>query len=139
MDCPGCREILITVEHERVEVDVCPACRGVWLDAGELELILGKCGCEEPAWTRRGHQVAGDPPPDARICPVCGKRMLRGAFAPPSGATLDKCPDGDGLWFDEGELKDVLGESAAGDSQARAVRAFLSGISGGGCNTGGGD
>lgn len=31
---------LIIVERNGIEIDYCPACRGVWLDRGELEKIL---------------------------------------------------------------------------------------------------
>ena len=41
MDCPVCREPMIGLEYEKVEVDYCPACAGVWLDEGELEVLLG--------------------------------------------------------------------------------------------------
>ena len=41
MDCPVCKNAMITLELEQVEVDHCLECRGIWLDAGELELLLG--------------------------------------------------------------------------------------------------
>ena len=38
--CPQCRQAhLSTKQVDNVEVDVCPRCRGIWLDAGELEPI----------------------------------------------------------------------------------------------------
>lgn len=42
MKCPKCGSDLETKLHEAVEVDVCKACGGVWLDAGELEQLAGK-------------------------------------------------------------------------------------------------
>jgi Zn-finger nucleic acid-binding protein len=35
--CPACKNLMDLEMAEDVEVDVCLACRGVWLDAGELE------------------------------------------------------------------------------------------------------
>ena len=32
---------MIALELAEVEVDYCTACGGIWLDAGELELLLG--------------------------------------------------------------------------------------------------
>ena len=40
MKCPACRNIMIVVEHDKVELDYCLSCLGVWFDAGELELLL---------------------------------------------------------------------------------------------------
>lgn len=40
MQCPVCDARLRSVEKHGVEVDVCPDCKGVWLDRGELEKIL---------------------------------------------------------------------------------------------------
>jgi Zn-finger nucleic acid-binding protein len=40
--CPKCAAPLATVGYEGtdVEIDLCPACRGIWLDSGELEKII---------------------------------------------------------------------------------------------------
>ena len=37
--CPKCGLELVEVEREAVKVDVCKACSGIWLDAGELEAL----------------------------------------------------------------------------------------------------
>jgi Zn-finger nucleic acid-binding protein len=37
--CCGCGQSLRKLVHRGAEVDVCAACRGVWLDAGEWERI----------------------------------------------------------------------------------------------------
>jgi uncharacterized protein len=39
MQCPVCDEKLREVEKYGVMVDICPGCKGVWLDRGELEKI----------------------------------------------------------------------------------------------------
>lgn len=38
--CPRCDVPLYDTQREGVEVDVCPECRGVWLDRGELDKII---------------------------------------------------------------------------------------------------
>ena len=40
MNCPVCDERMREVEKQGVQVDICPACKGVWLDRGELDKIL---------------------------------------------------------------------------------------------------
>ena len=39
MNCPRCTSELKAVPRDGIEIDVCPACKGVWLDAGELERL----------------------------------------------------------------------------------------------------
>ncbi|OAT80788.1 zf-TFIIB domain-containing protein [Desulfotomaculum copahuensis] len=39
-DCPVCNRPLKEVPRYGVMLDVCPACRGIWLDGGELEKIV---------------------------------------------------------------------------------------------------
>lgn len=38
--CPCDGEILTIMHVSNIEVDQCPKCHGVWLDAGELEHLL---------------------------------------------------------------------------------------------------
>lgn len=39
MKCPKCGADLKETDHHHVKIDVCTDCGGVWLDAGELEMI----------------------------------------------------------------------------------------------------
>ena len=39
--CPNCQDAsLRVIRRERVEVDFCPACKGIFFDEGELPLVL---------------------------------------------------------------------------------------------------
>jgi hypothetical protein len=40
--CPKDDTILVSRAEHGVTVEACPKCRGIWLEAGELEAILGK-------------------------------------------------------------------------------------------------
>ncbi|MCI0557910.1 MAG: zf-TFIIB domain-containing protein [Nitrososphaera sp.] len=40
MKCPNCSGIMQEVQKHGVHVDYCPACKGVWLDRGEIDKIL---------------------------------------------------------------------------------------------------
>ncbi len=40
MQCPVCDDRLRAIERHGVEIDICPSCKGVWLDRGELEKIV---------------------------------------------------------------------------------------------------
>ena len=39
MRCPKCGMQLIEIDYKRIAVDKCSSCGGVWLDAGELEVV----------------------------------------------------------------------------------------------------
>jgi Zn-finger nucleic acid-binding protein len=38
--CPNCQSNMQALHRAGVEFDMCPTCRGVWLDRGELEKII---------------------------------------------------------------------------------------------------
>lgn len=38
--CPNCNVATQSIQRRGVEIDMCPQCRGVWLDRGELEKVL---------------------------------------------------------------------------------------------------
>ncbi|MDI6709956.1 MAG: zf-TFIIB domain-containing protein [Thermoanaerobacterales bacterium] len=40
-NCPVCATELNEATKYGVQIDVCPRCRGVWLDRGELEKVIG--------------------------------------------------------------------------------------------------
>jgi hypothetical protein len=44
MHCPKCGQKLTTETCGAVEIDVCPSCKGVWLDMGELGAIVESTG-----------------------------------------------------------------------------------------------
>lgn len=39
MKCPKCGMNLVEVDYKKIKVDKCSACEGLWLDAGELEMV----------------------------------------------------------------------------------------------------
>ena len=57
MRCPLCDVPMREVERRGVTIDVCPECRGVWLDRGELEKLLA--GAER--WEEEDFRHWGDP------------------------------------------------------------------------------
>ena len=49
MKCPTCPDQTLTLsERQGVEIDYCPACRGVWLDRGELDKLLERSQARDP-------------------------------------------------------------------------------------------
>ncbi|HNY80030.1 MAG: zf-TFIIB domain-containing protein [Sedimentisphaerales bacterium] len=107
MDCPSCGNAMITLELADVEIDHCVGCGGIWLDAGELELLLDDP--RKAAGLLASFQEAPSAAEHPRKCPICDKKMAKVVVGCDKPVLLiDKCRRGDGLWFDGGELKDVL-------------------------------
>jgi Zn-finger nucleic acid-binding protein len=114
MLCPVDKIPAIVVEYHDIELDYCTKCRGVWFDAGELELLLASAGLagheaflvsvlnSAPARTRE----------KKRRCPICNIRMKK-VYIDRRGRTLvDICGEGHGIWFDGGEVERLLGSLA---------------------------
>ena len=107
MDCPTCRNAMITLELADVETDHCVGCGGIWLDAGELELLMDDQ--EKAKALLASFQEAPAHTEALRPCPICDKKMAKIVVGRADPILLiDKCRRGDGLWFDGGELQDVL-------------------------------
>ena len=66
MNCPLCTDSVLDVTQQAgVEIDVCPRCRGVWLDRGELEKLAAVAAVR---------QVGGS---DADVAAVSGKKKKK--------------------------------------------------------------
>lgn len=42
MQCPLCTVELNMINLKGIEVDDCPKCKGIWLDRGELDRLIGQ-------------------------------------------------------------------------------------------------
>jgi len=51
--CPNCNVAMTQVKRSEVEIDMCPQCRGIWLDRGELEKLLQPLREETAAYETR--------------------------------------------------------------------------------------
>jgi Zn-finger nucleic acid-binding protein len=105
MNCPRCRGPLVAVERERIELDWCPACQGLWFDAGEIELLTERLGITLPQRETPPFAAAEVPEP-ARACPRCDRRMGKVWFDAGRTVLVDRCRHG--LWFDQGELGQAI-------------------------------
>jgi Zn-finger nucleic acid-binding protein len=114
--CPyQCLDLLVVLEMEGIEVDHCVECKGTWLDAGELELICERAGVE-PGLLRGALEKAKGEKSEARRCPRCGKSMELIKVGDKQKIEIDRCPRGHGLWFDQGELKDLVASFHEGEA-----------------------
>jgi len=118
-----CNEPMLICEYSAVELDLCAACHGIWLDAGELELLLGVDDAESVL--NAGRAIGHEEKP--RKCPVCRRRMAKERVGAGHPITYDHCTRGHGIWFDKGELREVLRHGDPGDRTGK-VRRWLTDI-----------
>jgi Zn-finger nucleic acid-binding protein len=110
MICPVCKSDMIVVEQSNIELDYCTACRGVWFDSGELELLLESSGLEDlsPFLGTVLNAAEASSSEKKRKCPIC-RRNMKKVFIDEGGKILvDICHDGHGIWFDGGEVGHLL-------------------------------
>ena len=50
MICPHCNTAMQEITKTGVVIDLCPTCKGVWLDRGELEKVLSRAREVEREW-----------------------------------------------------------------------------------------
>lgn len=74
MLCPNCSEGMKEVERHGVRLDICPSCRGVWLDRGELEKLLAAAR-EAAAEDAAGPSVPPQPQAQYRPTPAEWQQM----------------------------------------------------------------
>ena len=106
MVCIACRRPMIVVEYKKIELDFCPNCHGSWFDHDELALMLESVTGHEQSLLIQNllAQPAVSVSERKRKCPVCGTKMKNLRIGQQTGILLDACENGDGLWFDGGEI-----------------------------------
>ena len=117
---------MIVVEHENIELDYCDNCSGVWFDAGEVELLMEAMGLESVGLDSLHLAPETGKTEPKRRCPLCGQKMKEVPLGHEPELIIDVCPQGDGLWFDSGEVGQLVKHLSAQipdkeDSQERVI------------------
>ncbi len=123
--CPECGAPLVAFELYGIEIDYCMECGGVWLDRGELALIIQQAGANPGGLTEALYAEKASGQGKGR-CPRCNIKLERVVIEGEHPLELDRCPRGHGLYFDEGELQRTA-ECLTGvdDREKKAVADFL--------------
>lgn len=114
LNCPKDGTEAHTEEHggglRRFKLDVCPKCRGVWYDKGEITKITGDREVERliVEYAVGSSTIA---------CPRCGGVVAR---RPIGEVTVDVCLTCHGIWMDRGELE-VAARTLAHDRPSDAA------------------
>jgi len=131
MICPVCKSDMIDVEHNRIELDYCINCQGVWFDAEELELLFDRMGLENHGLPLDDliHSAEAKTSEREHKCPICNQRMKKTIIGQQPEILIDVCRQGDGLWFDGGEvgqlLKQLIKKSSGKAGSQQQVLTFL--------------
>ena len=131
MICPVCRHDMIVVEYHNIELDYCTGCKGVWFDSEELELLLKSHSLEEANLFLDNildsqEAISSE---KKRKCPICGQKMQKTTLGEQPKILIDVCSEEHGLWFDGGEvaqlLKHLAGEHLPNRDSREHVISFL--------------
>ena len=110
MICPVCKRDMIVVEYHDIELDYCTSCKGTWFDSGELELLLESQGME--AAKKLLDSIYESPEASLkekkRKCPICSLKMKKTVISKLPEICIDICRDEHGLWFDGGEVRQLM-------------------------------
>jgi Zn-finger nucleic acid-binding protein len=108
MICPSCKNDMIVVEYQRIELDFCPQCRGVWFDCGELDLMLQSATLDSKCLGEINNLPEANTTEKPRKCPICRQSMRKNTIGRNSPIMVDVCRRNDGLFFDGGELHQLI-------------------------------
>lgn len=114
MDCCVCKKAMVILDLDGVEVDHCFSCGGIWLDQGELDLLL-----KDPKKTSSLLDSVKTLEPhheEKRKCPICRSTMKTKKIEDKKPLRIDLCLKNHGLWFDRGELEEILNQANTPES-----------------------
>ena len=109
MQCPKCEGEMELVSYNKIEVDRCTSCGGLWFQPEELRNL------RDDIWMAdyiidTGNKAEGK---KANLmkeypCPECGDTMLQEFDEEQPHITYESCPNGHGTYLDSGEFTDLV-------------------------------
>src|SRR5690606_11708836 len=107
--CPKCHLQMIQICFRSWVVKLCPRCEGTFYKEDILESLLRQPDIRlsylRPAILP--NLASPHPPEDDRNrlpCPACAQMMTRERYSDTIPLLVDRCPEGHGIWLDDGEL-----------------------------------
>ena len=119
--CPKCGDEMHEVDSsERVMLDFCSGCKGIFFDAGEIALYF-ELSADLPDLDL---SKAASKTTDFR-CPKCGGPFEELQYSVPDPLVIDRCGSCGGIWLDRGEVPRLEALSAKLEAPAsRMLRAM---------------
>ncbi len=106
MRCPKCRADMEQIEFEGTEIDRCKICKGIWFDAGEIELMRDNRAAVavdtgDASVGKQSNAI------DHYQCPRCSGSMVRVVDPQQRHIWYETCGSCGGSFLDAGELIDL--------------------------------
>ena len=106
MRCPKCRADMEQIDYEDTEIDRCTICRGIWFDAGEIDVLKDRQAAlaidvGDAKAGKRSNTI------DRYRCPRCGGPMARVVDPLQTHIWYETCSDCNGSYLDAGEFRDL--------------------------------
>jgi len=112
MNCPSCSHKLRRIKTKSEVLEICPHCKGIWFDSGELVNFVRDLSKRENIlpekprlFKRREVHISDTNVKNNKSCPRCNLVMQTFNYCYDSNVFLEKCTDCHGIWADS---KDVL-------------------------------
>jgi len=128
LKCPHCHAEMYKVVAPDISTDVCPECKGVWLEKGEINVLasgmagdIEHCSIDDKILADRF---------SVRKCPKCKAQDLKKMnLLYYSEIIFDYCPECNGFFLDEGEIHDmnVYLAGLAEDELPEEYRCYING------------
>lgn len=106
MRCPKCRADMEQIDYEGTEIDRCTICKGIWFDAGEIDILQDKqaAAAIDTGDAKIGKQSNAM---DNYQCPRCSGSMVKVVDPKQTHIWFETCSSCHGSYLDAGELKDL--------------------------------
>ncbi len=133
MLCPKCKKQLFLASSHDVEIDICEACQGIWVDYINEKTLLDLkpevFTLDELKRLRKLYKPLDKPVIDSGYspCPVCNQLMQKRNWGSYSGVIVDKCMT-HGTWYDAGELDKIKEFIALGGIEFEKMQIDSDGI-----------
>ena len=98
--CPECNDYFNIIYINKVEIDCCKKCESLWFDPKELQMVM-----KTPDDIMDKFLHAGK---SKYECPICRTKLRKRSFLFPERLVVDICPEGHGVYFEKGELEQIL-------------------------------
>lgn len=129
--CPRCDVTMVSLQlsgGERIFIERCENCLGIFFDPSELEVLLNesvshvhRIDLDRLKLLAESQDLGHDNIVKYVKCPLCDELMNRRHYGPRSAVIVDTCKN-HGVWLDGGELRKLLNWTKAGGELYREQR-----------------